>query len=124
MAKFNVEKLVAKSHGEPVNGVSGKPYSGENYDALLTVIEENEYESSVFVTFKQAEQIGRRVRKGERSCATVVRWVKRKEDEGKKLKKGEKPKLVPKYYAVFNIEQTEEVERTEPIHVVLNSERV
>ena len=94
-------------HGQPVNGVSGRHYSGANVDELLGAMDDGGFEDPRWVTFKQALSIGRCVRKGEKAAAQITKWV----EDKKAPKKGKgKAKLFPKAYCVFNIEQTEVLE--------------
>jgi antirestriction protein ArdC len=113
--KFDVGHLVAQAHGEPVNAVSGRPYTGKNVGVLLVAMDEGEYDKPIFMTLSQANFLGRKIKKDEKSCATIVRWVTPKDAKGKKTPKGKKGKrkLVPTYHAMFNIDQTEEYKKKE-----------
>ena len=57
----------------PYNIVSGRNYTGANILTLLMLTEVKGYQSPVFVTFKQAKELGLQVRKGSR-LFPVVFW--------------------------------------------------
>jgi antirestriction protein ArdC len=83
------------------NFVTKKPYSGKNAEILAS----KNFSSPYFLTFKQAQANGRRVRKGEKGI-TLMRVVRVEErvSDGR-----QRPSNKPKYFSVFNIEQTEEI---------------
>ena len=86
-----------------INAITRKPYSGSNVDALL----EAGFSNPEFLTFRQALEIGRCVRKGE----TGIKLVRVLDVEETDKKTGEiKKKKAPKYFTVFNITQTDPVE--------------
>jgi len=83
------------------NYVTGNTYSGEN----LVILLQTEFVDPNFMTFKQALDVGRVVKKGEKGIG-----LKRVVTVKKKDKKTGKPKMirVPKFFTVFNFTQTEE----------------
>jgi antirestriction protein ArdC len=89
----------------PVNLVSGKAYRGINPFLLGS----QGYGSRYWLTFNQAAKLGGHVKKGEKS-SIVTFWnigeekIIRNAETGKERKS--KPILL-RYYAVFNVEQTE-----------------
>lgn len=87
----------------PVNMVSGKPYKGIN-TFLLTA---SPYENPWWLTFKQAQDRGGNVRKGEKGMPVIFWKMFEKQDP-----EADKKKMVPvlRYYTVFNVEQCEGVE--------------
>ena len=87
----------AKS-GFPRNLVSGKPYRGINVFLLHAM----SYESPFWLTFKQAQQLGGTVRKGEKACP-VVFW-KQLEIEDRESHEIEKIPML-RFYYVFNTAQ-------------------
>jgi antirestriction protein ArdC len=98
--------------GLPKNGSSARPYSGVNTALLFITAHERGYGSTRWFTMKQANELGGRVRKGEKT--TPVYFFKMlesaKTDAGKDQKgKGsdDKPRMVPflTEYRVFNSEQ-------------------
>src|SRR5262245_50938590 len=84
----------------PRNLVSRKAYRGVNVFLLHAL----GYESPFWLSFKQAQELGGHVRKGEKSCPVVFwKWL---DVEGKQDEQG-KAKRVPllRYYSVFNVAQ-------------------
>jgi len=94
------------SSGLPVNGISKKPYQGINPFLLMTT----KYNNPNWFTYKQVEDLGGHVRKGEKSTM-VIFWKKyAKEDQNKQegeISNRDKEVLVLRYYRVFNYLQTE-----------------
>jgi len=83
--------------GAPKNAVSGRPYSGVNQLVLWC----SDYATPLWLTFKQAKDLGGCVNKGEKGT-TIVFWkFLKKEEDGKKV-------TIPfaRAYVVFNVEQT------------------
>lgn len=96
--------LGRKSAGHPVNLASGKRYRGVNVFLLAMTAWAKGYESSHWLTFRQATERGGSVRKGEKS-SMVVFW---KPLEVTDAKTGEKKEtFVLRYYNVFNAVQCE-----------------
>lgn len=94
----------------PFNAATGRRYSGGNVWALWATEQELGYETSGWVTFKQALSLGLVVRKGERSAPVffMSRIVKRGKDAN-----GEDAVdsiFFAKGYNVFNLSQLDEVE--------------
>jgi antirestriction protein ArdC len=94
----------------PANAVSAKRYSGINVLLLWGSMIERGYSSPLFLTFKQALDLGGSVRKGEK--ATSVVYADRFIPAGEKAKAEEEnrdAKAVPflKRFSVFNVEQCE-----------------
>lgn len=113
--------------GVPRNRHSGDAYSGVNVPLLWIAQQEGGYESSEWVTFKQALDLDGHVRKGESGTkiAMFTRWNKRvavdkygnevdvdpEEAEGRGDLEVESRRLpIWKTYTVFNVEQCEDVE--------------
>lgn len=108
----------------PTSVATGKPYRGINTLLLSSVAEEKGYTSPLWATFRQIDELGGKVIKGEKATAIVFWKMLRKEEEVG----GEKSvKTIPllRTFNVFNIAQTEgvqlpakfEVER-EPVEVI------
>jgi antirestriction protein ArdC len=95
----------------PRNIVSGKEYRGVNTFLLGC----QSYGSPYWMTFKQCQEKGGHVRKGEKSSIVVFwKWLDRKSaDTGEASEAGEPNRSgkIPllRYYNVFNWEQTEEI---------------
>ena len=90
----------------PRNLNTGRPYRGINIFLLAFVAYMKGYESSAWLTFRQAKERGGNVKKGEKS-SLVVFW---KQYETKDKKTGE-PIKVPllRFYNLFNVAQTENI---------------
>src|ERR1035437_9789129 len=86
--------------GFPRNLVSGKVYRGINVFLLHAM----SYESAYWLTFRQAQQLGGTVRKGEKACP-VVFW-KQLEVEDKKTGEVEKIPML-RFFYVFNTAQVD-----------------
>ena len=87
---------------------NGQPYSGINVITLWATAMERGFAAPIWMTFKQAKQLGAHVRKGEKSapvvyCNTLVR-TETDEQTGE-----EEERAIPflKGYNVFNVEQIE-----------------
>ena len=96
----------------PVNVVSGRPYRGVNVLALWSAADEHGYSSDKWATYKQWQEIGAQVRKGEKS-SLIVFWTVNDSDEG-----GDDPdhpneghearrRIFARGYSVFNAEQVD-----------------
>lgn len=89
----------------PANAVSNRPYRGVNVFLLLV----QGYQSRYWLTYKQAQQLGGNVKRGEKGTM-IVFWkptsYTKKNDDGSTE---EKDSLVLRYYTVFNTEQCENV---------------
>lgn len=104
--------------GLPQNLISKRPYRGINVWLLLSC----NYRQNLFLTFKQAKELGATVRKGEKSQMVVFTKWEKKEDE----KTGE-VKNVPflRYYYVFNVAQCDGIpEGKIPPHAVRNNDPI
>jgi antirestriction protein ArdC len=84
------------------NFITGNTYTGEN----LVILLQAEFVDPNFMTFKQALNVGRVVKKGEKGIG-LKRVVTVKKVDKKTGK--EKVKRVPKFFTVFNLTQTEEL---------------
>lgn len=94
----------------PRNGLTGRTYSGVNVLILWTTGIEAGFPSQSWLTFRQAQDAGGSVRKGERGCTVVYadRFVPEVERE-RAGREGDDPKAVPflKRFTVFNVAQCE-----------------
>ncbi len=104
----------------PQNLVSRKPYRGINVFLLNTA----RYTSPFWLTFRQVQSFGGRVRKGEHSMPVVFWKVFKEETENE-------PKRIPflRYYSVFNVTQCEgivvpEVEAVHSFEPIVRCEQV
>jgi antirestriction protein ArdC len=90
--------------GIPKSLISKKAYRGINSFVLGCM----PYDSSYWMTFKQCQEKGGRVRKGEKSSPVIFwKWLDRKEADvdSTDTDTGKIPML--RFYSVFNLEQTE-----------------
>jgi antirestriction protein ArdC len=92
------------STGWPRNLVTNKPYRGINVLLLHCM----SYESPYWLTCRQANILGGKVRKGEKACP-VVFWKRLTVDEKEASEKREIPLL--RYYHVFNLAQCEGIRK-------------
>ena len=95
--------------GMPKNLVSKKEYRGVNTFLLGC----QEYGSPYWLSFKQCQEKGGHVRKGEKSTIVVFwKWLDRvgdgEPDVADEPRNGKIPLL--RYYNIFNLEQTEGIE--------------
>lgn len=84
----------------PANAVTGRPYSGINTLILWMSAQERAYPGHGWMTFRQANEIGASVRKGEKS--TPVAFFKYLEEEGDE---GARKIPVLRTFHVFNVSQ-------------------
>src|SRR5580700_3285058 len=85
----------------PLNGATGRPYSGINIPILWHSAHVNGFPSHEWMTFKQASERKAGVRKGAKGTMVVfTKRIKRDEDEHATLS-------MLKTYHVFNVEQIE-----------------
>lgn len=97
--------------GLPANAVTHKPYRGVNIWLLATY----QYQSNLWVTYKQAKVLGGFVKRGEHGRQIVFWKMLEVEDE-----ETEEVETIPmlRTYTVFNLEQTTiepEIREVEPI---------
>ncbi|WP_338720747.1 zincin-like metallopeptidase domain-containing protein [Devosia sp. XK-2] len=86
---------------------NGLPYNGINVLMLWSAALETGFSSPHWMTFKQAQELGAHVRKGERGNPVVYANTMTKTEEG--ADGAEEEKTIPflKTYSVFNAEQIE-----------------
>lgn len=83
------------------NYITKQPYTGKNFMALAM----SGYDDPNFLTYRQAQELGRQVRKGEKGIGLMrVVTIKKRDKKTGELKMAK----VPKYFTVFNITQTDE----------------
>lgn len=89
--------------GAPRNLLSGKPYRGIN----ILILASQQFSSPFWLTYKQAQDKGGSVRKGETGTPVVFwNWIEVEDSET-----GDEKKIpFMRYYTVFNLEQTEGIE--------------
>lgn len=106
------------SLGLPKNIIAGNRYRGWNLFYLNFITLYKGYKTPYFITYKQAQDLGGNVRRGQKGYQ-IVYWALI-EDKYKTVtvtdditgeEKEEHPQYrVPKFYVVFNIDQTEGIE--------------
>jgi antirestriction protein ArdC len=106
----------------PINAVSRKPYRGVNVLLLWATAQAKGYGSGLWATYKQWQELGAQVRKGEKSTH-VVFWKFFKVEDGAEEGTSDHPaKRIPmaRDYWVFNSEQVDgyngEEQPTRPEH--------
>ena len=106
------------NHGSslPANFLSGRPYHGINVLLLYGQALAQGYGHSQWLTFRQASELGGRVRKGERGTQIVFfKWL---EVDGGVSPDGEmQGRVVPllRTFTVFNVEQVDGIAPTRPV---------
>lgn len=104
------------SYGLPKNYGSGRPYEGFNAFYLHHVTVKNNYTAPYFITFKQAQELGGRVRKGQKGTPIVYWKIYEAKDENQRIEQAAEGKdhpcrrFVPFVWTVFNIDQVEGVD--------------
>jgi antirestriction protein ArdC len=89
--------------GAPRNFVTGKPYHGLN--VFLTVMQG--YASPYWLTFKQAQEQGGQVKKGEKGTPVIFWNWRTRQVEGGEGAIEEKEIPFMRYYTVFNLAQVD-----------------
>ncbi|PRY08968.1 antirestriction protein ArdC [Pontibacter ummariensis] len=104
------------SYGLPENYQTGRHYEGFNAFYLNYITEKKNFTAPYFLTFKQAQELGGYVRKGEKGT-TVIYWkiYEKKAGETPPVQaEGEQQaperKFIPFLWTVFNIDQIEGVD--------------
>lgn len=92
----------------PINAVSKKAYRGVNVLLLWAMAQNAGYKSGLWATYKQWQELGAQVRKGEKSSHVVFwKFFDKDEDEGSS-KEGKSRKIpMARDYSVFNAEQVD-----------------
>ncbi|ABA03522.1 antirestriction protein [Nitrobacter winogradskyi Nb-255] len=87
----------------------GKPYSGINIVMLWATAMERGYSAPIWMTFRQALELGAHVRKGEKGALVVFasKITRTEQDDSGQAHEREIPFL--KGYTVFNVEQIDDL---------------
>ncbi|MFW7525640.1 ArdC family protein [Vibrio ostreicida] len=102
---------VTHDSGLPLNASTGNYYSGINIILLWVSAGMNQFSSSQWLTYKQAEALGGNIIKGERGTRITFYKTYEKETE-----KGEIEKIpVIKQHTVFNLDQTQGIDAEQPM---------
>ncbi len=94
--------------GAPYNLGTNRPYSRSNFLILQMQLMLKSYEHNAWLTFKQVQQFGGHVRKGEKG--TPIVYFKKTKDEKDDPDTGEavtETKSLLRYYVVFNFAQVD-----------------
>nr|WP_313015625.1 zincin-like metallopeptidase domain-containing protein [Brucella intermedia] len=93
--------------GTPVRPLrhNGVPYRGINTVLLWMASQENGYSSPFWMTYKQSQELGGQVRKGERSALVVYAGAIEKTEQADNGEEIEKRIPFMKGYSVFNADQ-------------------
>jgi antirestriction protein ArdC len=100
----------------PINATNGKAYRGVNVLALWCAAQEQGFESDKWATYKQWQEMGAQVRKGEKSSSIVFWKINDGEgeaDNSEEEQNGHK-RIVARGYAVFNAQQVEGYDLPKP----------
>lgn len=96
--------------GLPRNALTARPYSGVNILILWGAVIENGWPSQSWLTFRQAQEAGGYVRKGERGqCVVYADRFTPEAEKQRAERDGGEAKAVPflKRFTVFNVAQCE-----------------
>ena len=100
--------------GLPMNGLSSRQYNGINSVLLSLTSQERSYSDPRWFTFKQANELGAKIRKGEKSTPVYFfKMLQASEKDGVAAKNtGETPRMIPflTEYRIFNGQQLEGIE--------------
>ena len=106
---------------KPINLTTGNGYKGVNSAILYIRTEEKKYLDNRWVTFKQAESKGWKVKKGEKAVRLEYwKWektIKEKNEKGEEVEKKvilDSPMVL--YFGVFNGEQLENIPKNQHIN--------
>jgi antirestriction protein ArdC len=100
----------------PVNAVSKRPYRGINILILWATAQDKGYNSGTWATYRQWQEAGAQVRKGEKST-NIIFWKFFDTEEDTTAAGEKKAKRIPmaRDYSVFNAEQVEGFRRVQEI---------
>lgn len=113
----------------PMNPTTGKPYRGGNVIALMVASMVKGYGDSRWMTFRQAEEKGWHVRKGEKG-SKIEFWEAKPGDKAPDANDDDKrSRLIHRTYTVFNAQQIEGIppiiiEPRKPFEVIEAGEQI
>ena len=96
--------------GLPKNALTGKAYSGINILILWHHVVRSGFTTQTWITYRQAQELGGRVMKGERGVtACYADTFIPKEEHDRAARDGHEPDSIPylKRFTLFNVEQCE-----------------
>ena len=93
---------------QPINAASGKAYRGVNVIALWATAQACGYTGARWATYKQWQELGAQVRKGEKS-SPVVFWkvFDKDEEQTEEPSENDRRRFMARGYSVFNASQVE-----------------
>lgn len=101
--------------GKPKNLASGKDYRGVNTFLLHCASMAAGYDSPYWLTFKQTQERGGNIRKGEHGMPVVFwNWVDRQKTDSRTGEAVTEEVPFLRYYTVFNVEQCEGIDYPKP----------
>lgn len=111
---------VAGSVSKPLRAV-GIPYRGVNVLMLWAAAMEQNFSCPIWLTYKQAQELGGQVRKGEKGSLVVYANTIKKTQKTEEGEEVEAAIPFMKGYTVFNVEQIDKLPahfyaRVEPVH--------
>lgn len=86
---------------------NGKPYRGINVVMLWMAAEAKGYAAPIWMTYRQAAELGGQVRKGEHGTAVAYADKLRKTETADSGEEVEREIFFMKHYTVFNVEQVD-----------------
>lgn len=97
---------------QPLNIISKQSYHGINSILLMCMQAYKQHKSNYWLTFKQAQDLGGKVKRGEHGCPVIYFNVREYEtgqsdDDGNEIT--EKVPFI-RYYTVFNLDQCQDVD--------------
>ena len=93
----------------PSNAVTGKPYRGLNIVSLWMVAEAKGYSAGSWATYRQWQERGAQVRKGEQATSVLL-WKQLgggEQDTGSEEPGDTRSRFVARAYSVFNADQVD-----------------
>jgi len=92
----------------PTNAATAKPYAGANILLLAAESMAEGYSANAWATYRQWQQLGAQVRRGEHG-AQCVKWIAKQTDDDPSDKPNTKRRmLIPKVFTVFNVAQVDD----------------
>jgi len=93
---------------QPINAASGKAYRGVNVIALWATAQACGYTGARWATYRQWQELGAQVRKGEKS-APVVFWkiFDKDEEQTEEPNENDRRRFMARGYSVFNASQVD-----------------
>ncbi|HZV83198.1 MAG TPA: zincin-like metallopeptidase domain-containing protein, partial [Geobacteraceae bacterium] len=100
----------------PRNLITNKPYHGVNFLLLGS----QDYPSPYWLTFKQAQEKGGHVKKGEKGSMVTFWKIIEKDlkEENEEIEEGKELQFLLRYYTIFNLAQCEGIKSPPPEKMV------